>query len=62
MTCGQFLLPEEKDEHSQHETKSSIDDDTIKKPSRLFKPLDNNKTYAVSLVLFVSRKMQLNYD
>ncbi|XP_052100305.1 rRNA N6-adenosine-methyltransferase ZCCHC4-like [Mytilus californianus] len=46
VTCGQFLLPKEKDDHSQHETKSSVDDDTIRSPSRLFRPLDNNKTYA----------------
>ncbi|CAG2223925.1 rRNA N6-adenosine-methyltransferase ZCCHC4 [Mytilus edulis] len=45
---------------ARHETKSSIDDDTIMKPSRLFKPLDNNKTYAQ--YLFSESTIQFTID
>lgn len=46
VTCGQFLLPNERENHSHHEVKSPVDDEMMKKPSELFKLLDNNKTYA----------------
>lgn len=46
ITCGQFLLPKEHEDHKGHDLKSPIDDEILKKSSLLFKPLDNNKTYA----------------
>ncbi|XP_048732023.2 general transcription and DNA repair factor IIH helicase subunit XPD-like [Ostrea edulis] len=47
-TCGLFLLPDEKDNHSRqgHDILSNISKAMLKVPSRLFLPLDNNKTYA----------------
>lgn len=44
------MLPKEHEDHKGHDLKSPIDDEILKKSSLLFKPLDNNKTYAVSYI------------
>ena len=50
ITCDKFLLPKEHEDHKGHDLKTPIDDEILKKPSLFFKPLDNNKTYAVSYI------------
>ena len=52
MDCGLLLLPGEKSEHEGlgHVIKSSVTKQLLRRPTELFAPLDNNKSYAVSLV------------
>ncbi|XP_021377170.1 zinc finger CCHC domain-containing protein 4-like isoform X2 [Mizuhopecten yessoensis] len=45
-TCGRFLLPGELKDHKGHKVKSPITDEMLEKPTKLFVPLDNNKTFA----------------
>ncbi|KAJ8304059.1 hypothetical protein KUTeg_017642, partial [Tegillarca granosa] len=47
-TCGLFLLKEERKWHKGqgHNLKASITEEMCQKPSKLFLPLENNKTYA----------------
>ena len=48
--CGLLLLPGETDEHEGqgHSIKKFITKQMLRRPTELFAPLDNNKTYAVS--------------
>ncbi|XP_069137703.1 rRNA N6-adenosine-methyltransferase ZCCHC4-like [Argopecten irradians] len=45
-TCGLFLLPGELEGHKDHRIKSPITEEMMERPTRLFSPLDNNKTFA----------------
>ncbi|XP_060076756.1 rRNA N6-adenosine-methyltransferase ZCCHC4-like [Ylistrum balloti] len=51
-TCGMVLLPGELQDHRGHKIKSPITDKMLEKPSQLFIPLDNNKTFAQYLFSF----------
>ena len=51
MNCGLLLLPGEVTEHQGHVIKGSVSKQLLRRPTELFTPLDNNKTYAVSSVI-----------
>ena len=53
MDCGLLLLPGEINAHEGqgHVIKESVTKQLLRRPTELFTPLDNNKTYAVSPVL-----------
>ena len=50
INCGLLLLPDEVTEHEGqgHMIKRSLTKQMLMRPTELFAPLDNNKTYAVS--------------
>ena len=47
--CGLMLLPGEQKSHEGqgHTLRSNISNEMLSKPTQLFTPLENNKTYAV---------------
>ncbi|XP_064608799.1 rRNA N6-adenosine-methyltransferase ZCCHC4-like [Liolophura sinensis] len=46
-TCGKLLLPAERNSHGDgHRVISPVTNDDFKRPTSLFVPLENNKTYA----------------
>ena len=49
INCGLFLLPGETEGHEArgHKIKSPISKKMMKRPTELFSPLDDNKTFAV---------------
>ena len=61
-SCGLLLLPIEIQDHERqsHLIKNKVPLKDLKRPSFLFKPLDNNKTYAVSSSSFLA--LCINYD
>ena len=49
-SCNQLMLPDEELQHKDHDA-VSISTDEMLKPSYIFKPLENQKFHAVSIVL-----------
>ncbi|XP_071101771.1 rRNA N(6)-adenosine-methyltransferase ZCCHC4-like [Haliotis cracherodii] len=45
-TCDLLLLPEEHQQHKGHTLKMNISCSLLQRPTQLFQPQDNNKTYA----------------